>query len=433
MVKLQFFSKYGVAVTILTCAVLTLGIYGIKARASTIEDCKPNSIIMCGEPDASSFINQVEANDDKNGHNDLQAIYSRFGLEPSQYDQFVTSSEEGIAYQDGTVKVNGQTVATDAWSIGRTNFSYTSPYTINGQTYYKAADSQVLLQNLPVMVMFNAKGQMQFAVMNACGNPIGAHLITPQYSCDLLQKTPVSGQPNTYDFTTSASASNNAQVAKVVYDFGDGSETDTETSLSSPVRHTFSKPGTWTVRVTVYVSLPGNQMTTVTSANCQTQVTVAQPYYQCVMLTPYTIDKQQRSYQFVVTTTQGNGATLQNASLSFGDGSMSGNVSPSNNNTVEAEHTYAQDGTYAVSATVNFNTPAGVQSDSCVTQISPHVTPPPPPPSPPPPTPPTPTPAAPVKVLVNTGPGSVLGIFTVASAAGGLSYRFLFGRRSGRN
>lgn len=54
------------------------------------------------------------------------------------------------------------------------------------------------------------------------------------------------------------------------------------------------------------------------------------------------------------------------------------------------------------------------------------------PPTTPPVTPPkTPTPAAPTK-LVNTGAGSVIGIFAAATAAGAAAYRFVLGRRLSR-
>lgn len=253
-----------------------------KTGATFIQDCKSNSIIVCGTPTADDFIAKVRADSDGHGNHDLQAVYADFGLVPSDYSQFVTSARPGMALQNGTVVVDGQVVATNAWSIGRTQFSYTTPITISGRTYFKANDTQVLLQNLPVMVMFNNQGQMQFAVMNACGNPVKAQNVAPKFSCDLLQATPVSGQQNTFAFSTKATATNNAKLVKVVYTFGDGT-TDTETDLSTKVIHTFTA-GTCnnngnicTVMATVTVALPGAQSTTVTSATCKTQISIAVP------------------------------------------------------------------------------------------------------------------------------------------------------------
>lgn len=268
---------------VFAASAVLLAVAGLhNAGASYVQDCKSNSIIVCGVPTSDAFIADVRANSDGHGHSDLQAVYQDFGLVPSDYDKFVTSARPGMAYQNGTIVVDGKTVATDAWSIGRTRFSYTTPMTVNGKTYYKAQDKQVLLQNLPVIVMFNGKGQMQFAVMNACGNPVTGQKVTPKYSCDLLQASPVSGHNNTYDFTTRATATNNANLVSVTYTFGDGTSV-TENNLSTPVRHTYdantcmNSGNTCTAMATVTVSLPGNQSVTTTSATCQKQLAIYAP------------------------------------------------------------------------------------------------------------------------------------------------------------
>lgn len=390
-----------------------------KAAASNIEDCKSNSIIKCGEPTPSAFIDQVRANDDKQGHDDLQSVYADFGLVPSDYSKFVSYARMGTAYQDGTIKVDGQTVATDAWSIGRQHFSYASPIALNGATYYKASDKRVLLQNLPVMVLFNSKGVMQFAVMNACGNPVSGTKIVPQYSCDLLQKSPVSGKANTYLFSTKASASDNAQVVKVIYTFGDGTS-DTETSLSKQVEHTYTQPGTYTAKVTVYVSLPGKQTVTVTSANCQTQIFVQTPYQSCSALNVATIDEQKRQYQFTVTTNQGNGSVLESADFNFGDGNAVQGIKPNTSDTVVEPHTYAQAGNYTVSALVHFNTPFGAETANCSTQL--NITPQAPQVKPAPPS----APVATTQPLPNTGAGSIIALFAITVFLGVVGYRFVW-------
>lgn len=414
-----------------------------SAQADVLQDCKPNSIITCGAQSPSEFVSKVRAN----APGDLQAIYSDFGLVPSDYSKFVTSARMGMAYRNGTIVVDGQTVATDAWSIGRTPFSYTTPITINGKTYYKAMDTRVLLSDIPVMVLFNGKGQMQFAAMTACGNPAAGTVVTPQYSCDLLQKTPVTGKMNTYSFTTKASASNNASIVKVVYDFGDGT-TATEANPSTPVSHTYAQSGTYTAKVTVYVSLPGNQTITVVSANCQTQITIAPPFQDCVALTALVVDVQQRSFRFTVATKQGNGAVLKDANFNFGDGTTANGVGPASDSTVVTDHTYAQDGTYNISATVDFDTFDGLKSVTCTTSITispqmcainPSV-----PANSPECTPcqfnnqipansaacqPPVTATPPPSNLPNTGAGGVVGMFLGSTLIAGIGYRLFLMRR----
>lgn len=364
-------SKKTAFVAAAAVVVLGLGVLGYKHVAAGTQDCSSNSIITCGAQTPKAFISTVEKNNDKDGHHDLKAVYSDFGLVPSDYSKFVTSARMGMAYQNGTVVVDGQTVATNAWSIGRTNFGYTTPYKINGKTYWKAPDTRVLLSNIPVMVLFNSKGQMQFAAMTACGNPVGATRVAPKYACDLLNKTHVSG--NTYSFSTKASASRNAKVEKVVYNFGDGSKTVTETSLSKKVQHTYTKSGTFTAKVTVYVSLPGKQTVTVTSAHCQAQIKITpppKPFEQCVNLTSTVTDQKNNSYKFVANTKQGNGATLKDASFDFGDGSSAKNIKPSSKSSVTANHSYTKSGNFDIKAVVDFNTSNGMKSANCETKVT---------------------------------------------------------------
>src|SRR5688572_2637271 len=64
-------------------------------------------------------------NDIKNNNpSDLQGIYNNFGLQYSEYDRFLSEAKEGIVYKNGTVVVDGQTVMTNTWSIGRHSKSY---------------------------------------------------------------------------------------------------------------------------------------------------------------------------------------------------------------------------------------------------------------------------------------------------------------------
>jgi hypothetical protein len=416
-----------------------------NAGASYVQDCKDNSIIRCGAGTASSFISKTRAN----APGDLPAVYADFGMVSSEYSRFVSTARPGVVYRDGRIVVDGQVVATNAWSIGRSYKSYSWKKSIAGHTYYASYTRDNLLsRSLPIMAMFNNKGQLEFAVMNACGNPTTGNLVTPKYSCDLLQKTAVSGQKDTYSFTTKASASSNAKVVKLVYDFGDGT-TATTTSTSKAVTHKYSKPGSYTATVTVYVSLPGKQTVTVTSAKCKTVITVVQPkqpFQECVQLTGVLISKDDHSYRFTVTTSQGNGSTLKSASFNFGDGNSSLNVAPASPTTVVTEHAFAEQKDYTITASVTFSNAAGVVSDNCETTISVQAAPvcefnPNLPPESPECQPPcvynnqlpanSPECKKP-EVLPSTGAGSVIGLFLGTSLAGGLSYRWLLGRRTQR-
>lgn len=357
---------------------MALGNSGLARVHAAAQDCDSNAIIYCGETTPSSFINQVKVNDSKNGHHDLQAVYAYYGLEPASYDKFVSYARQGTSYKDGRIVVDGQVVATNATSIGRNAAAQHAGYftqNISGTNYYGNTNQQAFnSDSIPVMVMFDAKGVMQFAVLTSCGNPTTGKKITPNYACNLLNKAPVSGKANTYSFTTSATAGNNASIAKLVYEFGDGT-TATTTNPSTPVTHTYTKGGTYTAKVTVYVKLPGAQQTTVTSGGCQTTITVTIPFYQCVQLAGAFLDQNKMSIRFVATASFGNGATFTGADIDFGDGTSANGVKP-NGTTATVDHTYAKAGNYNAAAVLHFSANGqSVTAPTCKALVTPTTAP----------------------------------------------------------
>src|SRR5690606_10320829 len=111
-----------------------------------------------------------------------------------------------------------------------------------------------------------------------------------------------------------------------------------------------------------------------------------------------------------------NGATFQNVTYNFGDGSE-----PMVTDRTQVEHTYAEDGSYNISATVHFRVDGREVSDtseSCAAQITfkggQPVTP--------------VTPGQP-EVLPVTGPADVVGIVSAVTIAGALAHRLVWTRR----
>lgn len=395
-----------------------------KAHAACAGDT--NSILFCGTTGASDFIHQVQTNDDGNGHHDLQNIYAAYNLVPAEYQRFVASAQPGTAYKDGHVVVGNQTViaaGTSTTSIGRIAARQGSGYftkTINNVNYYGNTNQQAFAHDsLPVLVMFNAQGVAQFAVLTNCGNPLSGPPVTPHYTCDMIHKQAVQGQPNTYNFTANATGSNNATILHFTYNFGDGTPEVTETSGSTPVPHTYQTPGNYTATVTVTFALPGNQQVTATSQPCAIPIVVASPFYSCVSLTSDVLDQNKFSYSFRATANVGNGATFTGADFNFGDNSTQNGVQP-NGNVVTANHQYAQAGNYTTTATLHFNSSGQAKTVTCTVPISS-----------------TSQPCQynqnlaatdtncvkPASTLVNTGAGSVLTIFGAVVVAGIIFFR----------
>jgi PKD domain len=352
---------------------------GVAAKqvtsAATSRDCDTNSIDYknmhggCGAANPSELVADIKSN----SPSDLKNIYAHYGLSSSQYSSFTDHAQMGTVYKDGRVVVGGQTVATDAWSVGRKNFSGRSKITISGKTYYTSPTSKSFAGNsIPAMVMFDKNGKMQYAVLTACGNPVTGHPKTPTYSCDDLQQKAVSGKDNTYSFTTKASAGNGAKITKVVYSFGDGSADVTKTSPTDAVTHTFTKTATVTVKV--YVSVPGKQTVVVQSVKCSKKVTVTPPAPEMscdqLKLTPGKADEQGNTEYTLAAAASVKNATINSYTFTFGD--QQAKTVTTGATTASTTHTYAP-GSYtakvSVKVTANGQT-KDITSDKCSAPIT---------------------------------------------------------------
>lgn len=412
-------------------------------------DCDSNAIIYCGFSSASSFISKVRGNDSGNGHHDLQAVYGHYGLDPSEYSYFASHAVEGAAYKDGRIVVGGKTVATAGASIGRDkSFQGSGPFNvaIAGTTYWGNTNAKAFASDgLPVEVMFDSQGTMQFAVIKSCGNPEFGTVVHTAASCRELTKTAVSGQLNTYDFTATANVSGNATMKQYVFDFGDGTtKTVSSSATSVTLRHTYTKGGTFTAKVTEFASVPGNDnLQLPVISTCAKTVVVQLPFYSCVVLTPAELDKSKFQFSFTAKANFGNGATFTSADFTFGDGTGQNNVKPTTPNSVMVTHTYATPGTYNIAAMLHFSVNGkAVTAPTCTAMVSPTA-------------PPTSTckPNVPIgspeclppcqpgssvppesaecqpQVLPNTGAGNTIAIFAAVVVVGFLVYRQVIFRR----
>lgn len=444
-------TKTKTAPFIVGVVVALAGLFGLSLTAVSrvsAGTCDSDAIIYCGFTSKSQFISKIKGNDSGNGHRDLQAIYSYYGLSASEYDDFLSHAVEGTTYLDGRVVVDGKVVATGGQSIGREASMQGAGYftqVINGTKYYGNTNARVFAAGtsaIPIYVLFDGQGQMKFAVMKACGNPVFGAVVHTTASCNSLTKTPVAGQLNTYDFTAKANTSGNATVTKYVYDFGDGSPTVTTTDGSKPVRHTYTKAGNFTAKVTEYASVPGNDnLKLPVVSTCTKVVNVTLPFYSCVSLTGAILDKSKFQYSFTAAAKYGNGANFTSADFIYGDGTKQIGVKPTGA-AVAVTHSYAKAGSYNISAMLHFTVNGkAVTANTCTAVVTPT-------------TPPTPTckPGVPVgspectpcqydtslpsnspqclpPSLPNTGAGNTIVIFGGVVVAGFLVYRQLLFRK----
>lgn len=406
-------------------------------QTSRAADCTPNAILHCGFPDANNFINRVSANEEG-----TQGVYAGFGLDGADYERFRREAKPGVAYKDGTIVVDGRVVATDSWSIGRSKKSRS--WNWNG-FWADSAQNVFRGNSINVLVLFDDNGAMEFAVMFDCGNPTTGNIIRPSFECKSLTKSPVQGEKDTYMFTVDAPASNGATVAKVVYDFGDGSS-ETRNDLGG-VKHKFTKPGNFTITSTVTFNLPGGKTKTVEGVKCRTQVKVEAPFYACVQLTPTVLNDKKTQFRFTVKTNQGNGATLKDADFTLDNkGTTTGVTQKDADGNIYNDYTFSDAIKHTVVAKVNFNVADGVQSKTCEASVTPEKQ---PmctlpgkemfPPNAPecqefckPNIPKGDSRCEEIPELPKTGMGNVLGLFAGTSAFGAAAHRIVSNRRGRR-
>lgn len=177
--------------------------------------------------------------------------------------------------------------------IDRTNFKFDTTYTVQNatlknityivrdskgtqissstsQNYTQATPGQYTVQ---AMVTVTVNGQDQTVTSDNCKKPFEVTEIpvTPVYTCDALTKSSLSRTQ--YSFTGTATAEGGATITGYTFDFGDG--TAPQTGAAATVQHTYQKDGTYTVKLSVNVTVNGQNKTVTDATKCVTEVTVS--------------------------------------------------------------------------------------------------------------------------------------------------------------
>lgn len=130
-------------------------------------ECGDNAIIRCGAMSAGELRSEYAKND-----RGLKKIYSHYNIDASDISSS-GSAKIGTIHINGNVVVDGKTVATNAYTVGRSGSLGGSKVKIDDGLYvYQGADR--LKSTLSAYVFFNADGSFKSAVIKVCGNPVKA-------------------------------------------------------------------------------------------------------------------------------------------------------------------------------------------------------------------------------------------------------------------
>ena len=239
-----------------------------NATVFNSRDCSTNSIIKCGVMSPSELRSKYNAS------TELKNLFGYFGMTSSMVNGKLY---DGTVGRDGNIVVGGKVVATNAESVGRLKDNggagHTgTAFTVAGKTYYRGPTSSRFGSEWTAQtafVMLDSQGRFLGAIIKGCGNPAPAKpLPKPEYECKQITKNQISRTE--YEFNAVTRVANGAKNNDYRYDFGDGTS---QTNKGGPIRHTYSKPGTYTVTVTPTFIVDG-KVVSATSAACKTTVAV---------------------------------------------------------------------------------------------------------------------------------------------------------------
>ncbi len=258
-----------IAAFVAIASAAALGLLQLQTNANAaVRDCTANSIIYCGAQDTNELVSKFQ----QNATGDLNEVYAHYGINSSN----IASGQLGYTTKSGDVVVNGQVVATGAWSIGRKPISGSTPISINGKTYYNSPNQTAFISDtIAAFVYFDANGRFIGAILLACGNPVSAAPtkppVTPAASCDSLAVDKLSD--TSFKFTTAATASGGATINSYTFKVtGPNNYVYETTTAANTITYEQKNPGTYTVQSTVNTSV-GPQ----TGASCTKTFTPTPP------------------------------------------------------------------------------------------------------------------------------------------------------------
>jgi uncharacterized repeat protein (TIGR01451 family) len=438
---------------------------------NTVTDCNANAVINCGAVTTAQLISRYNNGTSTNTAKSIHDIYGSFGISSTAIQGIGSTAVAGTVSKSGAVYINGTAaaVATNAMTAGRQNMAGSTAMSFNGTTFYKRAPSVSFQSNSLAAFVVMKNGTFQYAILAACGNPVTATPTpkptptptptpkpTPKVPSYTLNKEVAVKGSAIYSKDVTVDAGGHVVYRITVKSTGTAPVTnlvvnDVLPSHVTYVSNTLTRDGTtvagtgfFGTGVTVSSLAAGattvfqfeaivgaDDLTTCTAAslnNVSNTTATSLPgnsssanvNEQCVTVPVCTDLDITKGDNRLVTVSQftfaAHGATFKNAVINWGDNTATLPL-PDANSVVGQKHSFAADQNYTVSVAITFTQNGKdvvATGANCEKPVSFTTTPP-------------ATPAA--TILVDTGAGSVIGLFAATSAIGAMAYRWFLGRR----
>ena len=433
---------------------------------NTVTDCDANAVIYCGATSTAQLISRYNNGTSSNTAKSIHDIYSYFGISSSEIQSIGTTAVAGHVTKSGAVYVNGTTaaVATGAVTVGRQNIPGSSVVTSNGTTFYKRTPSVSFQSDSLAAFVVMKNGTFQYAVLASCANPVTATPTpkpTPKVPNYTLNKEVAVKGSATYSKAVSVDAGGHVIYRVTVKSTGTAAVTNLVVSDTLPahvsyVGNTLTRDGVAVAGTNFFGSgvtvsslaagattvfqfeaiVGANDLTTCTAATLKNvshttatslpgNSSSADVNETCVLTPVCTNLDITLGDNRLVTVSQfsyvAHGATFKSAVVNWGDNTSTTPIVDTTK-VIGQKHSFAADQAYTVSVAVTFSqnghdvvaTGANCQKPVSFTS-TPPVTP--------------VKPATAPTVLVNTGAGSIVGLFGATSAIGAIAHRWFLGRR----
>jgi hypothetical protein len=181
---------HGMVLGAIVGVIVVVGLRATVASAlslSSPRDCDTNAVINCGALTTTELQQRYS-------NAGVSTIYGYFGITAADVSGMSKTAVAGQVYKNGTVSVNGVTVATQAITAGRENISGSTKVSLGGVTFYKRPPSVSFVPNSIAAYVVMDKGLFKYAILGACGNPVIATAV-PKTAPPIPTPTPTPTPP----------------------------------------------------------------------------------------------------------------------------------------------------------------------------------------------------------------------------------------------